>query len=976
MITTVIQGKTYAEILSLLDDPWVELAEIRLDLCPLSDAEIEDLFSNTDTPLIATCRANWGASVATASGEIAGVAAREATRMGTAGHAAGEAAGMGSAGPVAWEAAGMGSADEAAGGRNQNPPKMQHPPVKIEGGASKSPENATALSPEVAAGVNSALSASGISPAEAERRMTIAIQAGARFADLEIEAEAGWSKRFRDLCHDYGVEIIRSWHDFTGTPSLDYLRQIQARCYRYGADIAKIVTTASCPADCDAVLSLYMGSGEEPCQISEEPCQIPEEPCQNRPKMSDPPSKIGGGPSKMAENAGGPGRSTPDSGRPEPRRLIAFAMGPVGRETRLECLRLGAPFSYAGVPEEARLQKSPKTSATPGLEGGSLTKSAENVGETWQIAGPGPNAEPGPQDLGQYAFEEMHRLVYGDFRGFWRVGGDLAVPCSKSFAQRAIVCAALAEGRSRLRAYTPCADSEAAIAVARALGATVRKDPPGASDPADSATLVIDGIGVAPGGAPDGVRNQNPPKMQHPPVKIEGGASKSADNAAAPGQAAASAAVATPASAVVATAASAAVATPAAPGQAAASAAVATAASASASVATPSAAAAAATPAPATPPTLNVAESGLLARLCIPLMAAIARNPVTITGEKTLLRRPLKGVQNVMASFGVPIRSERVPITVAPPLIPGAAEVSGADGSQIISGLLTALPLCAKNSTLYISEPKRIPYMFITEDILRKFGVKLKSEMEGDERMIEDQDWSGCTQISFSIKGGQHYKAADLTIEGDWSAAANFLTAGAIFGKAEVSGLNTDSLQADLAIADILVQAGAIVSELDASVCVSKAPLEGFEADLGNAPDLFPICSVLAAFCDGETVLHGVDRLHGKESDRAAAILEMLEAFGVSACIDGNDLFISGETLACRLLNGRLLRGSGSTGAAAASGNPASPAIAPRVFRTFGDHRMAMAIKIASMGADSPVVLDDPDCVAKSFPEFWEQFDY
>ena len=920
MIATVIQGKTYAEILSLLDDPWVELAEIRLDLCPLSDAEIEDLFSNTDTPLIATCRANWN------GGEAA---------EGAAGHVAVEAAGMGSAdeaaGPVAWGTAGTGSADEAAGVRNQNPPKMQHPPVKIEGDASKSPENATALSPEVAAGANSALSASGISPAEAERRMTIAIQAGARYADLEIEAEAGWSKRFRDLCHDYGVEIIRSWHDFAGTPSPDYLRQIQARCYRYGADIAKIVTTACRPADCDAVLSLYMGSGEEPCQISEEPCQ-------NRPKMSDPPSKIGGGPSKMAENAGGPGRSTPDSGRPEPRRLIAFAMGPVGRETRLECLRRGAPFSYAGVPEEARLQKSPKTSATPGLEGGSLTKSAENVDE------------PGPYNLGQYDFEEMHRLVYGDFRGFWRVGGDLAVPCSKSFAQRAIVCAALAEGRSRLRAYTPCADSEAAIAVARAIGATVRKDPPGASDPADSATLVIDGIGVAPGGAPDGVRNQNPPKMQHPPVKIEGGASKSADNAATPDQAAASAA----------------------PGQAAAAPAQA---AASAAVATP-ASAAVATPAPKTPPTLNVAESGLLARLCIPLMAAIARNPVTITGEKTLLRRPLKGVQNVMASFGVPIRSERVPITVAPPLIPGAAEVSGADGSQIISGLLTALPLCAKNSTLYISEPKSIPYMFITEDILRKFGVKLKSEMEGDERMIEDQDWSGCTQISFSIKGGQHYKAADLTIEGDWSAAANFLTAGAIFGKAEVSGLNTDSLQADLAIADILVQAGAVVSELEESVCVSKAPLEGFEADLGNAPDLFPICSVLAAFCDGETVLHGVDRLHGKESDRAAAILEMLSAFGVSACIDGNDLFISGETLACRLLNGRLLRGSGSTGAAAASGNPASPAIAPRVFRTFGDHRMAMAIKIASMGADSPVVLDDPSCVAKSFPEFWEQFDY
>lgn len=799
MIATVIQGKTYAEILSLLDDPWVELAEIRLDLCPLSDSEIEDLFANTDTPLIATCRADWSAEI-TSSGEIAGV-------------------------------------------RNQNQPKMLHPPVKNEWGASKSAKNA------------SALSTSGISPAEAERRLTIAIQAGARFADLEIEAEAGWSKRFRDLCHEYGVEIIRSWHDFSGTPSPEYLRQIQARCYRYGADIVKIVTTANSPADCEAVLSLYDAS-----LLSTEASP------QKTPKMQATPGSEWGLPAKSAENAGNPSESAQHfASEPQPRRLVAFAMGPAGRETRLECLRRGAPFSYASC--EVATASAPGTPAA--------------------AAQPATSAGQHAASLGQYGFEEMHRLVYGDFRGFWRVGGDLAVPCSKSFAQRAIVCAALAEGRSRLRSYTPCADSEAALAVARSLGATVRKEPPGASDPAGSATLVIDGIGVP---------CQKGPKTSDPPGKIEGGPSKKAENARAA--------------------------------------------------------------------ELKVGESGLLARLCIPLMAAISDRPVTITGEKTLLHRPLKGVQNVMASFGVPIRSELVPITVAPPLITGNAEVSGADGSQIISGLLTALPLCAKNSTLYISEPKSIPYMFITEDILRKFGVRVKSEMEGDERMIEDQDWSGCTQVSFSIKGGQRYKAADLTLEGDWSAAANFLVAGAIFGKAEITGLNTDSLQADLAIADILVQAGAIVSELDESVCVSKAPLEGFEADLANAPDLFPVCSVLAAFCDGQTILHGVDRLHGKESDRAAAILEMLTAFGVPADIDGNDLRITGETLASRLLNNHLLSGSGPGG------------IASERRATHGDHRIAMALKIASMGADSPVVLDDPSCVAKSFPEFWDQFDY
>lgn len=651
MIATVIQHKSYEEILRLLDDPWIELAEIRLDLCELSDEETEDIFSNTDTPLIATCRI--------------GVIPEE----------------------------------------------------------------------------------------ECERRLSKAIESGARYADLELEASAGFSRRFRELCHERGSEIIRSYHNFSGTPSAKELKLILARCYRYGADIAKIVTTAASAEDCRTIESLY---------------------------------------------------SLPSSEDALQGRLIAFAMGAQGRSTRFSCLKAGAPFTYASL--------------------GEGQESAE----------------------GQYGFEEMHRLLYGNFRGFWRLG-DLPMPASKSFAQRAIIAAALSEGRSHLRKYSPCEDSETAIRVAEALGANIRRD---------GSTLSIDGAG-------SGARSISE---------------------------------------------------------------------------------------------LNCGESGLLTRLCIPLVAAINGGPITLNGEKTLLQRPLKGLQDIMASFGVPVRSEKVPLEITPPLIPGNAEISGRDGSQLISGLLMALPLCAKNSKFYVSEPKSIPYMFITQDILGKFGVKIKSEMEGDERLIEEQDWSGCSQIAFSIRGGQSYKAADIELEADWSAAACFLVAGAIFGKAEIEGLKTDSLQADLSIADILVQAGAIVSEVDGAVCVSKAPLEGFEADLGNAPDLFPICSVLAAFCDGESALAGVERLHGKESDRADALLEMLNGLGVGARIEDNSLIIRGETLGKRLANGNLLHGG--------------------EFRTRHDHRMAMALKIASMGAAGNISLDDSECVAKSFPDFWKLFDY
>ena len=316
-----------------------------------------------------------------------------------------------------------------------------------------------------------------------------------------------------------------------------------------------------------------------------------------------------------------------------------------------------------------------------------------------------------------------------------------------------------------------------------------------------------------------------------------------------------------------------------------------------------------------------------------------------------------------MAAFGVLIgnldessgREIHVPLTVRGNLIPGSAEVSGESGSQLISGLLMALPMCEKDSSLYVTEPRSIPYMYITLDVLRHFGVSTRSEMEGDADLLENEDWSGCTGISFKVKGGQKYKAADLDIESDWSAAANFLVAGAIFGSAEIEGLDMKSIQADLAISDVLLEAGAMVSQQEnGNVCVRRAPLESFSFDLNHAPDLFPVVAVLAAFCPGESRIAGLGRLAGKESDRATAIIDMLHQMGVEADADGDILSIKGESLSSRLLSGRLLKGGSYT--------------------SRHDHRMAMALRVAALGADAPIEIDDTACVAKSFPGFFEEF--
>ena len=262
-----------------------------------------------------------------------------------------------------------------------------------------------------------------------------------------------------------------------------------------------------------------------------------------------------------------------------------------------------------------------------------------------------------------------------------------------------------------------------------------------------------------------------------------------------------------------------------------------------------------------------------------------------------------------------------------------------------------ALPLCGQDSLLHVSDPKSIPYMYITLDVLRHFGISTRSEMEGDAELLEAKDWSACSGITFRIRGGQHYRAADFAIEGDWSAAAVYLVAGAIFGSASLKGLDTRSLQADLTIIDILVEAGAMVSELeDGTVCVHKAPLEAFLQDLSNAPDLFPAVSLLAAFCAGESRIAGVGRLVGKESNRAEAILQMLTRMGVEARIEGDELIIFGESLSARVLGGRLLEGG--------------------EYSSRHDHRLVMALKLASLGAKSPIVIDDEACVGKSFPGF------
>lgn len=641
---------------------------------------------------------------------------------------------------------------------------------------------------------------------EAEEKLTAAVKAGAAFLDLEIEAPKEVGKRLRRACTEYGTTMIRSSHFFAGTPSDDVLRNTVEKCRKFGGEIVKIAAMATSEEDVARVLGLY--SQEQTSQ-------------------------------RQAE-------------------LIAFSMGETGRASRLECLRLGSPFTYAALNDN-------------------------------EAAAPG-----------QWTYTEMLTAVYGH-REPLHCDVALNMPASKSFAQRAIIAAALADGESRLEGYSPCGDNEAAIEVAKALGAEVRAETAGVrSDLSDSSTDTATGTTLTIKGAGSSVNM---------------------------------------------------------------------------------------------PDKLNVGESGLLTRLMIPIVAALGKGqPIEIDGIGTLPARPLKGASEIMAGFGTVLRplnpapEVHVPLTVQGPLLPGKTSISGKGGSQLISGLLMALPLLPGDSTLHIHDPKSLPYMFITADVLRRFGIRIGSEMEGGEDFMETQDWSLCTGITFKIKGGQKYSPAAFDIEGDWSAAANFLVAGALFGDVRLTGLDTTSLQADISIMDILMEAGASLSQIEDEpqdeesanvkdsndneaadaqeanapqghrglITAQKAPLRAFDTDLNNCPDLFPIVAILAAFCHGRSNIQGFKRLASKESDRGAAILNMLTQMGVEASAAGDILSITGESVESRLLNGHLLKGGEYTSS--------------------HDHRMAMALTVASWCADSPIQIDDTTCIAKSFPAFLDAY--
>ena len=329
---------------------------------------------------------------------------------------------------------------------------------------------------------------------------------------------------------------------------------------------------------------------------------------------------------------------------------------------------------------------------------------------------------------------------------------------------------------------------------------------------------------------------------------------------------------------------------------------------------------------------LDVGESGLSTRLFTPI-AALCPTPVTIVGRGTLLSRPMTMMLDPLRHLGVTIRDNGgfLPIEVCGPMRGGEVEVDGSVSSQFITGLLLALPRAGHDTTLHVHDAVSTPYLDMTLDTAQRFGIEIC------QRDYEE----------FYIPGNQRYGTTYFSIEGDWSAAAMLLVAGATAGEITVRNVSMLSKQADTAICTALVRAGAAVINETDSVTAVHRPLHAFEFDATNCPDLFPALAALAAAAEGVSVIRGTSRLEYKECNRAEAICEEYGKLGIEVDLSEEDVM--------------KIRGGAIHGART---------------RSHGDHRMAMSLAVAALRSDGAVTIEGAESVAKSYPRFFEDLEH
>ena len=342
-------------------------------------------------------------------------------------------------------------------------------------------------------------------------------------------------------------------------------------------------------------------------------------------------------------------------------------------------------------------------------------------------------------------------------------------------------------------------------------------------------------------------------------------------------------------------------------------------------------------PAPRTD-TLTPGESGLGART-FGTLAALHNRPLALEREGTLAARSFQGWATSLRACGAKVDGQKPGerLSVQGPLQPGTYELDANGTSQAITGLLCSLPLLEGDSKLTLHNVVSTPYMEMTLEMMEDFGLQV------DAHQVEDsRTWV------LNMPGHQRAKAVDMTVDGDWSGAAFLLGLGLLCAphSLTIEGLASSVTQADEAIKGALLFSGCRLAGVDDGIQVFAGKPKAFQVDLTDCPDLFPPLAAMAVFAKKPSTLKGLHRLGNKESNRGLAIQEEWAKLGVKVELDN-----ANDTLRV---------------------HPAKPQSGRIDSR--GDHRMAMAAAILG-AAGAPVEIVNAECVAKSYPAFFDDLE-
>lgn len=308
-------------------------------------------------------------------------------------------------------------------------------------------------------------------------------------------------------------------------------------------------------------------------------------------------------------------------------------------------------------------------------------------------------------------------------------------------------------------------------------------------------------------------------------------------------------------------------------------------------------------------------ESGSTLRFLIPVAAALGTE-TGFRGQGRLPQRPITPYLREFSGKGVAFDYQNtMPFTVKGQLRSGKFMLEGDISSQFVTGLLLALPLLEGDSEICLTSPLRSrPYADMTIDCLKRFGVTVMETADG-----------------YRIPGGQRFQPVQERVEGDFSQAAFFLAANALGSSVTLANMPENSVQGDRRMADILKEMYGTNG-----VCT---------VDASDIPDLVPITAVAANFAPCITRITGAERLRIKESDRLETTASLLNTLGGDVRIfpDGLEIHPTGT------LHGGTISSA-------------------------GDHRIAMCAAIAATRADAPVTIKGAECVEKSYPAFFEDY--